>query len=47
MTIGKHTNNQRMPLHIDFLDVEELISQIEIVASPMKVTLFSFEMSII
>ena len=41
-TMSKHTNYHTIPLHIDFLDVEELIGQIEIIASPMKVTLIFF-----
>ena len=36
--MGKGRNNKKMPLHVDFLDVEKLIGQLEVKASPMKVT---------
>ena len=45
--MGKHRNDDKMPLHVDFLDVEVLIGQIEVIASPMKVTILPIDMSII
>ena len=36
--MGKQMNSQRMPLHVDFLDVDKLLVQVEAMASPMKVT---------
>ena len=43
--MGKQMNSLRMPLHVDFLDVDKLLVQVEAMASPMKVTLVSFNMS--
>ena len=43
--MGKQRNYQKMPLHVDFLDVDKLIGQVEVLASPMKVTLVTNNMS--
>ena len=42
---GKQRNYQKMPLYVDFLDVDKLISQVEVMALPMKVTLVTINLS--
>ena len=43
--MGKRRNSQKMPLHVDFLDIDRLIGQVKVMASHMKVTIGSINMS--